>query len=75
MSRGIESWLIVCVLGLKRMSMMVSERAGSPALLSTPNSRSVVPLRQIQPSSAVSWARVFLSMRLLDLSTARSNFW
>ena len=32
-------------------------------------------LRQIQPSSAVSWARVFLSTRLLALSTARSNFW
>ena len=35
----------------------------------------VVPLRQIQPSSAVSWALVFLSTRLLALSTARSNFW
>ena len=64
----------MCVLGSKRMSMIVSECAGRPAS-SRPNSSTVVPLRQIHPSSAASWARVFLSTRLLALSTARSNFW
>ncbi len=56
------------------MSMIVSECAGSSAA-SRPNRATVVPLRQIHPLSAESWARVFLSTRLLALSTARSNFW
>ena len=73
-SRGIESWLIVCDFASKCISMMVSECAGRPAS-SRPNSATVVPLRQSQPSSAASWARVFPSTRLLALSTARSNFW
>ena len=77
-SRGIESWLMVCVLGLKRMSMMVSERAISPVLLSTPRSSRVVPLRQIQPLSAVSCgagllvdALVGLVDRTIELLVAR----
>ena len=35
----------------------------------------MVPLRQIQPLSGESWARVFASTRLLAFATARSNFW
>ena len=76
---------MVCVPGLKRISMIVSERAGSPALLSTPKSSSVVPLRQIQPLSAMSWARTSwstcafapetLSRRWLAAATERENFW
>ena len=61
--------------GSKRISMTVSERAGSPALLSTPSSRMVVGLRTIQPASGVSSARAPLPSRLLALVTARSRVW